>query len=113
MYLLEGLVEGLVEAPPFWKVSRPPGAAQTPQIDDFRPVKIRKHELFFENSWIGGSRQVAWTTFDVRLRSSNSLAVRVTLKRSRVGNLGSSFACLFTRLVVGSCGLKMLGQHSQ
>ena len=25
--------------PPFWKVSRPPGAAQTPKIDDFRSVK--------------------------------------------------------------------------
>ena len=25
--------------PPFWRVSRPPGAAQTPKIDDFRSVK--------------------------------------------------------------------------
>ena len=27
------------EGPSFWKVSRPPGAAQTPKIDDFRSVK--------------------------------------------------------------------------
>jgi len=30
---------GGLRPPPFWKVSRPPGAAQTPKIDDFWSVK--------------------------------------------------------------------------
>ena len=30
---------GGLRPPLFWKVSRPPGAAQTPKIDDFRSVK--------------------------------------------------------------------------
>ena len=29
----------LILPPSFWRVSRPPGAAQTPKIDDFRSVK--------------------------------------------------------------------------
>ena len=30
---------GGLRPPPFWRVSRPPGAAQTPNIDDFRSAK--------------------------------------------------------------------------
>jgi len=30
---------GGLRPPPFWKASRPPGAAQNPKIDDFRSVK--------------------------------------------------------------------------
>ena len=30
---------GGLRPPPFWKVLRPPGAAQTPKIDDLRSVK--------------------------------------------------------------------------
>ena len=30
---------GGLRPPPCWKVSRPPGVAQTPKIDDFRSVK--------------------------------------------------------------------------
>jgi len=40
--------------PPFWKLSRPPGAAQTPKIDDFRSVKkscVRNLEGFLL-SWL-------------------------------------------------------------
>jgi len=41
---------GGLRPPPFWKVSRPPGAAQSPEIDDFRSVK---------KSYIKNHREVA------------------------------------------------------
>ena len=34
--------DGGLRPPPFWKFSRPPGAAQTPQIDDFRSAGYLK-----------------------------------------------------------------------
>ena len=53
-YFLTARRSSIFGAPPFWKVSRPPGAAQTPQIDDFRSIKtILQAKMVdgFEATW--------------------------------------------------------------
>ena len=69
--------------PPFGKVSRPPGAAQTPQIDDFRPVK----KSYIRNPGVGPSARpdVGFLVFAHRSSNGNKQQQQATTTNDNQG----------------------------